>query len=286
MFTIVVSRSVVNAPRTNTKLMRFSRRFVTGAAGAAVTVVVMLTKLNRIVQINQYGTVQFSFDRVFDMKAVEDSAKPMRKGAELKREAILAAARELFVRLGVDGVSMDAIAARARVSKATVYDYFGDKRRLFLAILGAASESLDASARKVLDEHLSGTTDITNVAQLEAALTAVAVDLGRTIVASAEYATAFALVAQQRMKTGSDDDDVTTEALEEVLAERMAHFAAIGLLDTHNPRLAADHFAALTVLLAYNHQPVPAKADPDRIRQIMVDGARAFMRAYGSRSHA
>jgi TetR/AcrR family transcriptional repressor of mexJK operon len=134
----------------------------------------------------------------------------------------------------------------------------------------------------VLDEHISHTADITTVAQLEAALTAVAVDLGTTIVASADYATAFALVAQQRMQT-STDDDVAAEALEEALAERTAHFADIGLLTVDDPRLAADHFSALTVLLAYNAQPVPSRADPDRIHRIMIDGAHAFMRAYATR---
>jgi TetR/AcrR family transcriptional repressor of mexJK operon len=217
------------------------------------------------------------------MRTTERPEKAVREGSQQKRSAILNAARELFVRLGVDGVSMDAIAARAGVSKVTVYDYFGDKRRLFLAILSAASESMDASARRVLDEHLSDAAGISTVAQLEAALTSTAVDLGTTIVASADYATAFALVAQQRMQTGADDDDVATEALEEALAERLSHFAEVGLLDIDKPRVAADHFGALTILLAYNDQPVPAKADPDRIRQIMTDGAHAFMRAYATR---
>ncbi|MFT2753613.1 TetR/AcrR family transcriptional regulator [Clavibacter sp. Sh2088] len=217
------------------------------------------------------------------MRASAGTDRAVREGSQLKRAAILEAARELFARLGVDGVSMDAVAAKAGVSKVTVYDYFGDKKRLFAAILSAASESLDTSARKVLDQHISDTAGITTVAELEAALVAVAVDLGTTVVASAEYATAFALVAQQRMQTGSAEDDVATEGLEDALAERMAHFAGIGLLDTEHPRVAADHFAALTVLLAYNHQPVPAKATPERIRGIMIDGARAFIRAYATR---
>ena len=217
------------------------------------------------------------------MRMTAGTGKAVRQGSEQKRAAILMAARDLFVRLGVDGVSMDAIASKAGVSKVTVYDYFGDKRRLFLAILNAASESMDASVRKVLDERISDTAGIATIAQLEAALIAVAVDLGATIVASADYATAFALVAQQRMRTNADDDDVATEALEEALAERMAHFRDLGLLDVTDPRLAADHFSALTILLAYNAEPLPSKADPDRIRKIMTEGARAFMRAYVTR---
>ena len=55
------------------------------------------------------------------------------------------------------------------------------------------------------------------------------------------------------------------------------------LKDAPNPRLAADHFNALTTLLAYNSQPDRAKADLDRVRQTMVDGVHAFIRAYETR---
>jgi TetR/AcrR family transcriptional repressor of mexJK operon len=48
-----------------------------------------------------------------------------------KRDAILAAAKKLFPEHGFDGVSMDAIAAEAGVSKLTVYSHFKDKEALF-----------------------------------------------------------------------------------------------------------------------------------------------------------
>ena len=66
-------------------------------------------------------------------------------------------------------------------------------------------------------------------------------------------------------------------------ADRLAHFADAGLLETDDPRLAADHFFALTVLLAYDRQPVPANPEPERVRQTMIDGAHAFIRAYAVR---
>ncbi|WP_051740438.1 TetR/AcrR family transcriptional regulator C-terminal domain-containing protein [Streptomyces xylophagus] len=71
--------------------------------------------------------------------------------------------------------------------------------------------------------------------------------------------------------------------MEEVFAERLAHFAGAGLLDTDDPRLTGDHFFALAVLLAYDRQPVPANPDPERVRQAMIDGACAFIRAYAVR---
>jgi TetR/AcrR family transcriptional repressor of mexJK operon len=48
-----------------------------------------------------------------------------------KRAAILEAAKSLFPLHGFDGVSMDAIAAEAGVSKLTVYSHFKDKDALF-----------------------------------------------------------------------------------------------------------------------------------------------------------
>ncbi|MFS8203802.1 TetR/AcrR family transcriptional regulator [Streptomyces sp. CWNU-52B] len=214
---------------------------------------------------------------------VVGTEKAVREGSAEKRAAILVAARELFVRQGVDRVSMDAVAALAEVSKRTVYDYFGDKRRLFLAILADVSQSMVATGRRALDEHLPEGAPITTVTQLEEALTALAVDLGRSIVGSADYAAGFALVAQERLRTPSTTDDITTAAMEDALEERIAHYAEAGLLDTDDPGLAADHFGALTFLLAYERQPVPAEADPEQVRRIMVDGVHAFMRAYGTR---
>lgn len=48
-----------------------------------------------------------------------------------KRAAILDAAMTLFPSRGYDGVSMDAIAQAANVSKLTVYSHFADKEALF-----------------------------------------------------------------------------------------------------------------------------------------------------------
>jgi TetR/AcrR family transcriptional repressor of mexJK operon len=218
-----------------------------------------------------------------DMAEARGLVKPMRASTAAKRRAILAAARDLFVREGVDRVSMDAVAAQAKVSKATVYDYFGDKQRLFRAILADASESLSASAREALD-RLADDAGITTLPQLEEALAGVAIELGTTMVGSADYSAVFALVARQRREESESNDDVSTETMEEVFAERIAHFVDIGLLDTNDPQLAVEHFTALTMLLAYNQHPNPAIVDLDQVRQTMIDGVHLFIRGYGTRS--
>ena len=51
---------------------------------------------------------------------------------------ILAAAEELFAELGFDAVSMNAIAARAGVSKANIFHHFSSKNALYIAVLREA----------------------------------------------------------------------------------------------------------------------------------------------------
>jgi TetR/AcrR family transcriptional repressor of mexJK operon len=58
----------------------------------------------------------------------------------VKRQAILDAAKNLFVSNGYDGSSMDAIAAEAGVSKLTVYSHFTDKETLFCAAVKSKCE--------------------------------------------------------------------------------------------------------------------------------------------------
>ncbi len=64
-------------------------------------------------------------------KDARPAAGPGRPKDLAKRAAILEAAQRMFLRHGLDGVSMDQIAATAGVSKLTVYSHFGDKDALF-----------------------------------------------------------------------------------------------------------------------------------------------------------
>ncbi|NUT82215.1 MULTISPECIES: TetR/AcrR family transcriptional regulator [Pseudomonas] len=57
-----------------------------------------------------------------------------------KRQAILDAAKRLFVSMGYASTSMDAVATEAGVSKLTVYSHFNDKETLFSAAVIAKCE--------------------------------------------------------------------------------------------------------------------------------------------------
>ncbi|TKC87686.1 TetR/AcrR family transcriptional regulator [Trinickia terrae] len=65
---------------------------------------------------------------------METSTIPQRL-TDRKRVAIVDAAIEEFLAAGFDATSMDRIAARANVSKRTVYNHFPGKEALFAAIL-------------------------------------------------------------------------------------------------------------------------------------------------------
>jgi TetR/AcrR family transcriptional repressor of mexJK operon len=66
---------------------------------------------------------------------------------------------------------------------------------------------------------------------------------------------------------------------------RPARFAALaraGLLDVSDARLAADHFIALTFGVAISRLGSANAAGDARVRPLIVEGVRAFLRAYQS----
>ncbi len=71
------------------------------------------------------------------MENLADSAKPGlrdRKKAR-RRDEIIAAARELFTVQGIDATTMTEIAAAAEVSAPTVFNYFGSKDGILIAMI-------------------------------------------------------------------------------------------------------------------------------------------------------
>jgi AcrR family transcriptional regulator len=92
--------------------------------------------------------------------------KPLRDSAATKRR-LLAAATQEFAERGIAGARVDRIAAAAHANKRQIYDYFGDKDRLFDAVLeshtGAIIEAtlpidpddLAAYAGRLFDYHFT-----------------------------------------------------------------------------------------------------------------------------------
>ncbi|KUO02683.1 TetR/AcrR family transcriptional regulator [Streptomyces caeruleatus] len=204
------------------------------------------------------------------------TTKTLREGSTRKRAAILTAARELFLADGFDRTSVDAVAARAGVSKRTVYDYFGDKRTLLQAVVDGVGQSLITTIRRILDDTLA---DPAEAADLEDVLVTFSTRIATDMLGSAEYATLQRLVRAQS-GLGEGGENSLADAPDEALAERFAAFAEAGLLDVPDPRLAADQFIALTFSVALNRFGSANAAEDDRVRPLLVEGVRTFLRAY------
>jgi AcrR family transcriptional regulator len=84
-----------------------------------------------------------------------------RMTAAERREQLVEIARALFAARGLDGTSIEEIAARAGVSKPVVYEHFGGKEGLYAVVvdrevrrlLGMMQDSLDAEHPRVLLEQ-------------------------------------------------------------------------------------------------------------------------------------
>lgn len=61
-----------------------------------------------------------------------------RRAAEERRDSVLAAARRLFARRGIDGVTIAEIAREARVAPTTIYAAFKSKEGILRALMRAA----------------------------------------------------------------------------------------------------------------------------------------------------
>lgn len=90
---------------------------------------------------------------------VAEVRRPEGRRADEKRAAIVAAARETFLRNGY-GVSMDTVAAEANVSKVTVYNHFGSKESLFIAIINHELDEALKEGVQIVERRLANTDDL------------------------------------------------------------------------------------------------------------------------------
>jgi TetR/AcrR family transcriptional repressor of mexJK operon len=196
-----------------------------------------------------------------------------------KRKAILEAARTLFVGSGYLGTSMDEVAARAGVSKQTVYKHFADKKSLFIEIVtGTVDDVADPVYNEVGNLRDSGDleADLADLARrlLRRLIEPRLLQLRRLVIGEAgrfpELGRAFAERGPER----------TIAAL----AKSFEHLADRGLLRLEDPHLAAAHFNWLVVSIPLNRAmfrgdaKLPGRAELDRLAEA---GVRVFLAAYG-----
>lgn len=154
-----------------------------------------------------------------------------------KREAILEAAKTLFLSLGYANTSMDAVAAAAGVSKLTVYSHFNDKQTLFGSAVMATCQNQLPDLMFEYPEGAAVEQVLLNIARGFQALISSdeAVKLSRLIMAQGSQDPSF---GEFFYEAGPKHVLAGMEALLRGVAER-------GLLRIDNPLRAAEHFFCL-----------------------------------------
>jgi TetR/AcrR family transcriptional regulator, mexJK operon transcriptional repressor len=200
--------------------------------------------------------------------------------SDRRRQAIIRSATEVFLRHGYVGATTDEVAARASVSKQTLYKHFADKQRLFAEVilettvalvdgLSAAAgtlrdtEDVRAALRELADGFLRGLLD-PDVLRLR-----------RLVIAEADR---FPEVGRAWFDRGFDRSLV-------ILGQSLQQLADRGLLHRlGDPTLAAYQFAGLVMYQPMNQamfagtDAVPPAETLDRIADAAVE---TFLGAYG-----
>jgi AcrR family transcriptional regulator len=199
-----------------------------------------------------------------------------------KRRAIVDAATDVFLENGYLGASMDEVAARAAVSKQTVYKQFRDKEHLFAEIILATAdqvvEGFEQAFTNVLDQATDPREALRELARrfLETLMRPDVLRLRRLVIAEADR---FPDISGAWFERGFDRSLV-------LLGEAMRRLADRGLLrELPDPTLAAYQFAGLVMYKPMNQlmfagaNAVPAAGELEAVAEQAAD---VFLAAYGS----
>ncbi|MBI4740230.1 MAG: TetR/AcrR family transcriptional regulator [Betaproteobacteria bacterium] len=92
--------------------------------------------------------------------SISDTKEPRRRRKDARPSELTAAALDLFVEKGFAATRLDDVAARAGVSKGTLYLYFDSKEALFKAVVEEGIVPALAAAEQVLAEHGGSSVDL------------------------------------------------------------------------------------------------------------------------------
>lgn len=197
-----------------------------------------------------------------------------------KQHAIVDAATTLFLEHGYLGTSVDQIAARAAVSKPTVYRFFADKEHLLTEIvLGALDRRGDPFRAKLA--ALADTDD------LGSELPGLARDYIKVVTQPAGLALRRLVIgaSHQLPELARAYYDRAQEQTLGALADVFAQLGRRGLLELDEARTAASHFAFLVlgeVLDKSLFCPDNLFSDAELERQA-ESGVAAFLSIYSTR---
>ena len=201
--------------------------------------------------------------------------------SERRRQAIIKAATEVFVRHGYLGATTDEVAARAGVSKQTLYKHFADKQHLFAEVILDASvqvvDGLSSAVASTLDDAQDVRQGLRRSCGRVPARPAAA---GRGAVAPAGDRRSGSF---PRNRPGLVRPRFNRALV--ILGEAMRRLADRGLLrGLADPALAAYQFAGLVMYLPMNQVMfggTDALAPADQLNRIADAAVDVFLATYG-----
>jgi AcrR family transcriptional regulator len=193
-----------------------------------------------------------------------------------KFDQVLLGARSVFLRDGFEGASVDDIAREARVSKATLYSYFPDKRLLFMEVARSECRRQAEAALHLIDPGAPAAVVLRAAAEHIVAF--MISDFGQRIfricVAEADR---FPALGAEFYQSGP-------MLAREKLGAYLRLAAARGELAITDFDLAADQFAELCranihAKLIFGIAPTPTGAEIDRT---ITGAVETFLARYGT----
>ena len=193
-----------------------------------------------------------------------------------KRRQILSGAREVFGDVGFERACVDVIAARAGVSKATVYNHFQDKQALFVATVVEQCEEMHEGLQRCLAKPAG---DVEQALQrmgeqiMAVYLSPLVAGLYRHTIAEA---TRFPDLGRIVFERG-------TLQLQQAIASYLARLSGQGLLAVDDPASAAVQFVALCQgdLAARSRLGILEYPVDAQVRASVKRAVRTFLRAFG-----
>ena len=213
------------------------------------------------------------------VSAAIDTEQPVAGRSARKRQAILHAARDLFLRNGYAGTSMDEVALMAAASKVTIYKHFSDKQTLFIAVVTDAIDEAKAGSQGLVDQ-LGNSTDIEldlrDFARQHVALVTQPhlIQMRRMIIAEAHR---FPDLARAWHRVGPERAHAT-------LAGQIDQLVARGQLQVPDSLVAAQLLNYLILSVPLNEAMFTGRDKPHSRRYLnryADEAVRVFLAAYG-----
>lgn len=191
---------------------------------------------------------------------------------ENKAAEALAGAREAFFRCGYEGARVDGIAAKGKVSKATLYAHFPSKEQLFLRVVDTECERLAAEIVRPLQGNANFHEQLEQIANriIDLVLDDDYIRLLRTCIGAAET---LPEAARQYMKAGPERAIAFIEANLKAAEER-------GRLSIDNTRLASERFIHMCISGVLIPRLLAVERSVDR-EQCAKDAVALFLKLYG-----